>query len=92
MNSIQNDKKHKYCTICNARLDKITRQLYTQVSKSELITKLRILKPDINIGDYICRKHSKQVERLPIDSKLTLSSMFSLILFNTRNCTFLFLR
>ena len=54
--------KHKHCSICNKRLDKLRNRDYSQVSKAELIEKLRTLNKDIKPDDYVCRKHSKQVE------------------------------
>ena len=55
--------KHQHCFICNKRLDKLRTRDYSQVSKPELIEKLRILNKDMKPDDYVCRKHSKQVER-----------------------------
>ena len=56
-------KKHKFCSICNARLDKIKRHNYSQVFKSDLVEKLRSLNPD-----YVCGKHAKQANSLILES------------------------
>ena len=59
------NKYHKICSICKARLDKVSKRNYSQVSKGELIDKLRLLNPNIEVNDYVCRNHSLQVQRLP---------------------------
>ena len=61
-------KKHKFCSICNARLDKIKRHNYSQVFKSDLVEKLQSLNPDLNAGDYVCDKHAKQANSLILES------------------------
>jgi hypothetical protein len=51
---IKNDKKHKYCDVCESRLDTV--KSWNVVQKNELIIKLNYLKEGIKEGDRICGK------------------------------------
>ena len=46
------DSRHKYCSVCNRRLDKV--KSFNKIKKEELLKKLNKLKPNVEVGDLVC--------------------------------------